>query len=233
MEAGLAQLKDVHFAHLHNHSQYSILQSTSEIGALVDKATEYNMPAIALTDSGNMMAAFLFVNAVLKKNKVIEAEIKAAEAAGEYCEKQVIKPIIGAELFVCKNHKDKTYKDNGYQIPFLAKNKSGYKNLSRICSQGHIDGFYYVPRVDKDLILEYKDDIIVTTGGLTGEVPGLILNVGEKQAEEALLWWKEHFGEDFYIEIVRHGLEEEDRVNAVLKFAQKHAIKVIAQYLLH
>ncbi|MBL57447.1 MAG: DNA polymerase III subunit alpha [Flavobacteriales bacterium] len=229
VEAGLAQLKDVHFAHLHNHSQYSILQSTSEIGALVDKATEYNMPAIALTDSGNMMAAFLFVNAVLKKNKVIEAEIKAAEAAGEYCEKQVIKPIIGAELFVCKNHKDKTYKDNGYQIPFLAKNKSGYKNLSRICSQGHIDGFYYVPRVDKDLILEYKDDIIVTTGGLTGEVPGLILNVGEKQAEEALLWWKEHFGEDFYIEIVRHGLEEEDRVNAVLlKFAQKHAIKVIA-----
>ncbi|MDG2074895.1 MAG: DNA polymerase III subunit alpha, partial [Polaribacter sp.] len=227
--AGLEQLKDVDFVHLHNHSQYSILQATTEIGSLVNKAVEYNMPAVALTDSGNMMAAFLFVNAIFKKNKSIEAEIKEAEEAGEVCNKKVIKPIIGAELFVCKDHKDKSYKDNGYQIPFLAKNKSGYKNLSRICSQGHIDGFYYVPRVDKQLILEFKGDIVVTTGGLMGEVPNLILNVGEKQAEEALLWWKEHFGDDLYIEIVRHGLEEEDRVNAVLlKFAKKHGVKIIA-----
>ena len=227
--AGLEQLKDANFVHLHNHSQYSILQSTTQIGSLVDKAVEYNMPAVALTDSGNMMAAFLFVNAVIKKNKSIEAKIKEAKESGEPYHKKLIKPIIGAELFVCKDHKDKSYKDNGYQIPFLAKNKSGYKNLSRMCSQGHIDGFYYVPRVDKELILEFKGDIIVTTGGLLGEVPNLILNVGEKQAEDALLWWKEHFGDDLYIEIVRHGLEEEDRVNAVLlKFAKKHGIKIIA-----
>ncbi len=227
--AGLERLKGASFCHLHNHSQYSILQATSQIQSLVDKTVEYNMPAVALTDSGNMMAAFLFVNAVLKKNKAIEADIKEAEEAGEVCNKQTIKPIIGAELFVCKDHKDKSYKDNGYQIPFLAKNKPGYKNLSRICSQGHIDGFYYVPRVDKELILQYKEDIIVTTGGLNGEVPSLILNVGENQAEEALLWWKDHFGDDFYIEIVRHGLEEEDRVNDVLlKFAKKHDIKIIA-----
>ena len=229
VEAGLEQLKDVDFVHLHNHSQYSILQATTEIGSLVNKAVEYNMPAVALTDSGNMMAAFLFVNAIFKKNKSIEAEIKEAEEVGEVCNKKAIKPIIGAELFVCKDHKDKSYQDNGYQIPFLAKNKSGYKNLSRICSQGHIDGFYYVPRVDKQLILEFKGDIVVTTGGLMGEVPNLILNVGEKQAEEALLWWKKHFGDDLYIEIVRHGLEEEDRVNAVLlKFAKKHGVKIIA-----
>jgi len=229
VEAGLTRLKDVPFSHLHNHTQYSILQSTTQVQNLVNQAVKFNMPAVALTDSGNMMAAFLFVNAVIKKNKVIEAELAEAKENGETLNKQIIKPIIGAELFVCKNHKDKSYKDNGYQIPFLAKNKMGYKNLSRICSQGHIDGFYYVPRVDKELILEYKDDLIITTGGLTGEIPSLILNVGEKQAEEALLWWKEHFRDDFYIEIVRHGLEEEERVNTILlKFAKKHAIKIIA-----
>lgn len=229
IKEGLSQLEGVEFAHLHNHSQYSILQSTTEINALVNKAVEYNMPAVALTDSGNMMAAFLFTNAVIKKNKAIEAEIKEAEEKGEKCDKKVLKPVIGAELFVCKNHKDKSYKDNGYQIPFLAKNKNGYKNLSKICSQGHIEGFYYVPRVDKELILEYKEDIIVTSGGLTGEIPSLILNVGEKQAEEALIWWKEQFKDDFYVEIVRHGLEAEDRVNEVLlRLAKKHNVKIIA-----
>ena len=229
VDRNLASLKDVSFAHLHNHSQFSILQSTTQIQALVEITAKNNMPAVALTDTGNMMAAFLFTNAVIKKNKAIEAEIKEAEENGAVCNKQIIKPIIGSELFVCKNHKDKSYKDNGYQIPFLAKNKAGYKNLSKICSQGHIDGFYYVPRVDKELIISLKGDLIVTTGGLTGEVPGLILNVGEKQAEEALLWWKEEFGDDFYIEIVRHGLEEEERVNEVLlRFAKKHDIKIIA-----
>ncbi len=229
VEAGLNRLKEVSFSHLHNHTQYTILQSTTQVQNLVNQAAEYNMPAVALTDSGNMMAAFLFVNAVLKKNKAIEAELEEAKEKGQNLKKQTLKPIIGAELNVCKNHKDKSYRDDGYQIPFLAKNKTGYKNLSRICSQGHIDGAYYVPRVDKELILQYKNDIIVTTGGLTGEVPNLILNVGEKQAEEALIWWKTHFDDDFYIEIVRHGLEEEERVNAVLlKFAKKHDIKVVA-----
>ncbi|MBK21671.1 MAG: DNA polymerase III subunit alpha, partial [Flavobacteriales bacterium] len=229
VDAGLTRLKDVPFSHLHNHTQYSILQSTTQVQNLVNQAAKYNMPAVALTDSGNMMAAFLFVNAVLKKNKAIETELEEAKEKGQNIKKQTLKPIIGAELFVCKNHKDKSYRDDGYQIPFLAKNKTGYKNLSRICSQGHIDGFYYVPRVDKELILQYKNDIIVTTGGLYGEVPNLILNVGENQAEEALLWWKGNFGDDFYIEIVRHGLEEEERLNAVLlKFAKKHQIKIIA-----
>ena len=121
VEGGLTRLKNVPFSHLHNHSQYSILQSTTQIQNLVNQAVSYNMPAVALTDSGNMMAAFLFVNAVIKKNKAIEAELLAAKENGEKLDKQIIKPIIGAELFVCKNHKDKSYKDNGYQIPFLAK----------------------------------------------------------------------------------------------------------------
>lgn len=228
-DANLEALKGVPFSHLHNHSQYSILQATSQIGALVSAAAKNNMPAVAITDSGNMMAAFHFVKAVLGHNKKIEAERKEAEEAGEPFNKTIIKPIIGAELNVCKDRLDKSHKDNGYQIPLLAKNREGYRNLSKICSQGHIDGFYYLPRVDKELIKGLKGDIIVTTGGLNGEVPNMILNVGEKQAEEALLWWKEEFGKDLYIEINRHGLEEEDRVNEVLlRFSKKHDIKIIA-----
>ena len=227
--ANLEFLKDVSFAHLHNHSQYSILQATSEIKALVKTAINNKMPAVAITDSGNMMAAFHFVREAINYNKSIEIERNIAEDAGEPFSKIPIKPIIGVELNVCKSHTDKSHKDNGYQIPLLAKNKNGYHNLSKICSQGHIDGFYYLPRVDKELISSLKEGVIVTTGGLNGEVPSLILNVGEKQAEEALLWWKEEFGKDLYIEINRHGLVEEDRVNEVLlRFAKKYDIKIIA-----
>ena len=187
------------------------------------------MPAVALTDSGNMMAAFLFVNAVIKKNKAIEAELKEAKETGQAVNKQILKPIIGAELFVCKNHKDKSYKDNGYQIPFLAKNKIGYKNLSRICSQGHIDGFYYVPRIDRNIVQQFKSDLIVLTGNLYGEVPSKILNVGDRQAEDALIWWQNQFREDLYIELMRHNQEDETRVNKVLlDLAKKHEVKIIA-----
>ncbi|MEC8853528.1 MAG: DNA polymerase III subunit alpha, partial [Bacteroidota bacterium] len=132
-------------------------------------------------------------------------------------------------LNVCKNHTDKTVQDNGGQIPFIAKNKNGYHNLSKLSSLAYINGFYYVPRVDKDLILEYKDDLIVLTGSLYGSIPNLILNAGEKQAEEEFCWWKENFGEDFYVEIGRHNLEEEKHVNeALVKFAEKYGVKIIA-----
>ena len=88
---------------------------------------------------------------------------------------------------------------------------------------------YYVPRVDKTIVEQYKEDLIVLTGGLSGEVPNLLLNVGEKQAEEALIWWKEQFGSDLYVEIMRHGQEDEDRVNASLvKLAQKHGVSLVA-----
>src|SRR5690606_10367990 len=118
---------------------------------------------------------------------------------------------------------------NGYQIVILAKNKNGYHNLAKMASAAYTDGFYYVPRIDKEVIKKYKDDLIVLTGNLYGEVPGKILNVGENQAEEALLWWKEIFGEDLYIEVMRHNQEEENRVNEVLvKFSKKHGVKLIA-----
>ncbi|WP_299683157.1 DNA polymerase III subunit alpha [uncultured Tenacibaculum sp.] len=211
---GLAQLEGVQFAHLHNHSQFSVLQSTIQINGLVAAAAKDNMSAVALTDTGNMMAAFHFTSAVANHNKSAETPLK---------------PIVGCEFFICEDHKDKTRKDNGYQVVLLAKNKRGYHNLAKMSSTAFVDGFYYVPRIDKEIVKQYKEDVIVLTGNLYGEVPNKILNVGEKQAEEALLWWKEEFGDDLYIELMRHGQEDEDAVNrTLLEFAKKHEVKLVA-----
>ena len=90
-------------------------------------------------------------------------------------------------------------------------------------------GMYYVPRIDKEILLQYKSDLIVLSGGVTGEIPNLILNVGEQQAENSLLWWKQHFGSDFYIELNRLGLEVEDRLNtSLIELARKHEVKLVA-----
>ncbi|MBO6880946.1 DNA polymerase III subunit alpha [Winogradskyella sp.] len=223
------QLADVDFVHLHNHSQFSILQSTISIKDLVDAAAKENMPAVALTDHGNMMGAFHFVSAVSNHNKAIKAQHAEAEEAGEEKKGNIIKPIIGCEFFVCENHLDKTRKDNGYQIVLLAKSKKGYHNLAKLSSAAFTDGFYYVPRIDKKLIEQYKEDLICLTGNLYGEVPSKVLNIGENQAEEALLWWKDTFQDDLYIELMRHNQEDENRVNPVLiQFAQKHDVKLVA-----
>ncbi|NRD19170.1 DNA polymerase III subunit alpha [Winogradskyella eckloniae] len=224
-----SQIKDVDFAHLHNHSQYSILQSTISVKDLVAAAARENMPAVAMTDHGNMMGAFHFVSAVSGHNKKVKAQHKEAVEAGLEKKGKLIKPIIGCEFFVCENHADKTRKDNGYQIVLMAKNKKGYHNLAKLSSAAFTDGFYYVPRVDKKLIEKYKEDLICLTGNLYGEVPSKVLNVGENQAEEALLWWKETFQDDLYLEIMRHNQEDENRVNPVLiQFSKKHNVKLVA-----
>jgi DNA polymerase III subunit alpha len=228
-DAARERLKDVPFVHLHNHTQFTVLQSTMDVNGLVKEALKHNMPAVALTDIGNMMAAFHFEKAIAKINKGINEERKAAEENGEPFNKQNLMPIIGCEMNVCKDRNDKTNKDNGYQIVFLAKNKNGYHNLIKMASIAHTEGMYYVPRIDKSVVEMYKEDIIVLTGGLSGEVPNLLLNVGERQAEEALLWWREQFGEDLYVEVLRHGQEDEDRVfGSLIKMAEKHGIKTVA-----
>lgn len=202
------ELKEVPFTHLHNHSEFSILQSTTKVAALVNKAKDLGMEAVALTDHGNMMATFHFVRDAL-----------AAD----------IKPIVGCEFFLCDNHKDKSYKNDGFQTVVLAKNKNGYHNLAKLASYANIDGFYYVPRIDKELLLEYKEDLMVLTGGLWGEVPNKILFEGKKQAEEAFVWYKENFGDDFYTEICRHGVSEQDAINeTLLDYARKYDVKIIA-----
>ncbi len=219
IQENIATLEDAPFSHLHNHSQFSILQSTSSTADLVHAAAANNMPAVAMTDTGNMMGAFHFVQAVYNYNKSLLPEDSGKKVKG----------IVGCEFFVCEDHLNKNQKDNGYQIVMLAKNKNGYHNLAKMSSIAYTKGFYYVPRIDRNIIEKYKDDIIVLTGGLTGEVPGKILNIGENQAEEALLWWKEVFGEDLYVEVLRHNQEDERRVNEVLiDMARRNDVKMVA-----
>src|SRR5690554_979965 len=217
------------FVHLHNHTQFSVLQSTISVDALVKATAQQKMKAVALTDIGNMMGAFQFVSKIESHNKSVKAKNAEIEENGGVPTEFPIKPIVGCQLFVCENHLDKSRKDNGYQIVFLAKNKKGYHNLAKMSSIAYTKGFYYVPRIDKTIIEQYKDDIIVLSGNLYGEVPSKILNIGEAQAEEALLWWKETFGDDFYLELMRHGQQDEDVVNATLiEFSKKHNIKLVA-----
>jgi DNA polymerase-3 subunit alpha len=217
------------FAHLHNHTQYSILQSTAEVGALIQKAVALGQPAVALTDTGNMMAAFQFEKQAAAHNAKVKAAKAEAAEKGEAYEGQEILPIIGCEFNVCRNHQDKTVKDNGYQIVCLAKNKNGYQNLIKLASIAYTQGMYYVPRIDKAVLSQYKEDLIVLSGNLYGEIPSLLLNVGQKQAEEALLWWKAQFGPDFYLEVGRHGLEVEERLNPMLvSLSEQHQIKLVA-----
>ena len=213
------EVSDSPFAHLHVHSQFSILQATADVKDLVNKAVEMGMPAVGLTDHTNMFGAYKFIDTVLNHpiNKAVNDGAKPA-----------LKAVLGCELNVCKNHADKSTKDYGAQIPFLCKNKNGFHNLSKLSSLGNIEGFYYVPRVDKDLIKTYKEGIIALTGSTYGIIPNLILNVGEAQAEEEFKWWLATFGDDFYVEINRHNLEEESHINKVLiSFAHKYNVKII------
>lgn len=204
---------DSAFVHLHNHSKYSVLHAASGVKELVKKAKEDGMPAVALTDLGNMYGVFHF--------------LKAAKEAD-------IKPIIGLEAYFVEDRLEKKFtrdrKDKRYRQVFLAKNRQGYENLAEMCSLGFVEGYYYkFPRIDRELVEKYREGLIATTGGIGGEVPDLILNRGEEHAEEALKWWHNLFGDDLYIELMRHGLEEEERVNGILiEFAKKYNIKVIA-----
>jgi len=201
------------FFHLHLHSQFSVLQATPDIKKIISKAKENNMAAVALTDFGNMYGAFEFVSEALKHE---------------------IKPIVGCEFFVSTTRKVTAFKkdnpDKRYTQILLAKNKTGYHNLAKLSSLGFTEGLYGIyPRIDKELIEQYKEGIIATTGGLASEIPHLILQVGERQAEEVFKWYLNIFGNDFYAELNRHGLPEEDRVNeTLLRFCEKHKVKYFA-----
>lgn len=205
--------EDIVFTHLHCHSKFSVLQATAGIKDLVAKAKNEGMPAVALTDLGNMYGAFSFV---------AEAHI-----AG-------IKPIVGCEFYVVEDRHKKKFtrenRDKRHQIPILAKNQNGYKNLAKLSSIGFTEGYYYkFARVDKEVIKEYAEDLICLSGGIYGELADLILNKGEEYAEEALQWWMEVFGDDFYLEVLNHGLPEEQKVNEVYKeFSKKYGVKLVA-----
>ncbi len=213
-------LTELPYFHFHNHTSFSILSATTRINDLVQKAIDFKMPAVGITDSGNLMGSYYFLTAVKQANEKLETPLL---------------PIVGCEIYISEEYLKKKFTKESPDIRFsqllLAKNLKGFKNLSKLTSIGNVDGYYFgCARVNKEQIIKYKENLIATTGNLLSEIPYLILNNGEAKAEEAFLWWKKTFEDDFYVELIRHGLEEEEFVNQVLiKLAKKHAVKIIAQ----
>ena len=206
------------FVHLHVHTQYSILDGQSSIENLFNRADELGMPALAITDHGNMYGVKEFFKYAKKHPSV--------------------KPIIGCEIYVSKgNHlvKEKGY----YHLILLAKNYQGYLNLVKIVSEGHVNGMYYKPRVSHEIIEKYHEGLICSSACIAGEVPRAILSKDEDAIEKAILWHKRVFGEDYYLEVMKHrtevpGLSNElyeqqcHYTDEIFKLGAKYGVKVIA-----
>lgn len=208
------------FSHLHVHSKFSILDGASDISQMFKKAVSNGMPGLGLTDHGNMFGAFKFV-----------AEADKYNVKGK---PPVIKPVVGCEFYLVEDRHKKQFtrdlKDVRYHQLLLAKNALGYHNLVKLCSLGYIDGLYgKYPRIDKELIVKYHEGLIATTCCLAAEVPRAIINKSEEEAEKIFRWWLDIFGEDYYVELQRHGIPEQDKANEVLvRFARKYGVKIIA-----
>ncbi len=252
------------FIHLHVHSQYSLLDGQASIQRLVDKAKGDGMKALALTDHGSMFGIKEFYNYVKKKNAPVFAEIKKIKAAIAEAkegsplldelnkklqeeESHLFKPILGCECYVAhRNRKLKEGKPDmsGWHLIVLAKNLQGYKNLIKMVSQSWTEGFYMRPRIDKELLEKYHEGLIVSSACLGGEIPKKITRGTPEEVDEAIQWFKNLFGDDFYLELQRHKTSRPDanlevyplqeRVNQeLLKLSVKHNVKVIATNDVH
>jgi len=258
------------FVHLHVHSHYSLLDGMATIPGLVDKAIDDGMKAIALTDHGNMFGVKEFFNYVTKKNKGKEGEAR-------------FKPIIGVEAYCARRDRfkrDQKEDGSGWHLILLAKNKKGYQNLCKMVSKSWTEGFYYKPRIDKDLLKKYHEGLIVCSACLGGEIPQKLMGKNAKnvededipgtpdnssindpstsisnsqldiaennkqEAEQAVRWFKDLFGDDYYLEIQRHKTDKpnadydtykrQKEVNtAILELAKKTDTKVIASNDVH
>lgn len=217
------------FSHLHVHTQYSLLDGAAAIDNLYKKAASHNMPALAITDHGNMFGVFEFVSQAWKNTKVVGTDENGKEKT-----EPVVKPIVGCEFYVVADRHRKTFskeqRDERYHQVLLAKNKTGYQNLIKLTSLGYIEGYYSkYPRIDKELIEKYHEGLIATTCCIGAYVPQTILHESEEAAEKEFKWWLDMFGEDYYIELQRHNMKEQDQINhTLLKFAAKYQVKVIA-----
>ncbi len=260
------------FIHLHVHTQYSLLDGQASIDALIDKAHKDGMRAIAVTDHGVMFGIKEFFNKVNKRNSKPQGVIKESEKAlkpllaksdptaeelqqieelqAKIAEAKaaIFKPIIGCECY-CARHgrlsKLAAQDDrSGWHLIVLAKNKNGYKNLIKLVSLSWTEGFYGRPRIDKELLEKYHDDLIVCSACLGGEIPQLIMKGQIEKAEESICWFKQLFGADYYLEMQRHETHDPNadcsiyphqvEVNKVLvELAHKHDIKLIATNDVH
>ena len=208
------------FSHLHVHTQFSLLDGAAPIKSLYKKAIADGMPALAISDHGNMFGAFEFVKEAYN-HKNDDGTLK-------------VKPVVGCEFYITTDRTRKTFskdeKDPRHHQILLAKNDVGYKNLVKLTSLGFIEGMYSkYPRIDKQLIHKYHEGLIATTCCLGALVPQTILKKGEDEGENEFKWWLNIFQQDYYVELQRHGIPEQDKVNEVLlRFAKKYNVKVIA-----
>lgn len=207
------------FVHLHLHTEYSLLDSACRLDRLMGRAEELGFHSLAMTDHGNMHGAIDFYSAAKKKG---------------------IKPIIGCEVYVAPGSRlDKNSSRGGKEVynhlVLLARDNEGYQNLVRLVSMGFLDGYYYKPRIDKEILAQYSKGLIALSGCLASEIPQRILNNDEKHAKETIDWFKQIFGkENFYLELQNHGIREQILVNEkLISWAGGFGLKLVATNDVH
>ena len=253
------------FVHLHVHTSYSLLDGLSTVSGLIKKAVSDGMPALAMTDHGNMFGIKAFFNDIKKHNKKVKesvgkatAALEAAQAAGdaeaiaaataelEAARRKHLKPIIGCEMYVANNdlHDRGDKSDRGRHLIVLAKNERGYKNLIKLVSKAWTEGFYMHPRTDKKELAAHREGLIISSACLGGEIPRLLAAGDFEGADRSVAWWKETFGDDYYIELQRHKAtvpranhevyrQQREIEGQLLELARKHGVKVIATNDVH
>src|SRR6266404_1958644 len=213
------QMSHADFVHLHLHTEYSLLDGACRLDRLMDKAHELKFPSLALTDHGVLYGAIDFYQAAQEKG---------------------IKPIIGCEVYVAPGSRlDKKTSSGGRDVynhlVLLAKDETGYKNLVQLATAAHLEGYYYKPRIDKELLAAHKDGLIALSGCLASEIPELIQKYQLPKARDAIDWFKQTFGADnFYLELQNHGIAEQAKVNRqLIPWAKEFGLKLLATNDVH
>ena len=207
------------FVHLHLHTEYSLLDACCRLDKLMAKAKAMDFPAIAMTDHGVLYGAVEFH--------------QAAKKAG-------IKPIIGCEVYVARGSRHEKKSSTGGRdvynhLVLLARNEAGYKNLVKLVTAGHLEGYYYKPRIDKELLAAHADGLIALSGCLASEIPESIVRDDERKARETIDWFKQVLGpENFCLELQNHGIPEQAKVNrALLAYAREFNLRTVCTNDVH
>lgn len=205
------------FAHLHVHTEYSLLDGFSNIKQLVQRAKEMEMPAVAITDHGTMFGVIEFYN--------------AAQAAG-------IKPIIGVEAYMAARRmtdRDPKLDRSSFHLLLLAENDEGYRNLLKIATAAQLQGFYYYPRIDREFLAAHAQGLICTSGCMSAEIPSAILEGNLEKARQTLEWYLEVFGrENFFIELQHHNIPEINDLNRrLVELARAYQLRLVATNDVH
>jgi DNA polymerase-3 subunit alpha len=212
-------MSNADFVHLHLHTEYSLLDATCRLDKLVDKAVELKMPALAMTDHGVLFGAIDFYQAARDKG---------------------IKPIIGCEVYVAPGSRLEKKASSGgrdvyHHLVLLAKNEQGYKNLIKLVSSAHLEGYYYKPRIDKEILAQHHEGLIALSGCIASEVPDLIIKEDLRKARDMVDWFKQTMGPDnYYFELQNHGIPEQAKVNRyLLEWAKEFELKCVATNDVH